>query len=111
MRTLSDAAVYKLPVAPIQSAVIGLSPGCVIPKLAEPANEFPDEVSVLIALTLLERVSHTLMYGPQAENSKFDFESVSTATTGPGCDKRQIGPVVFSKSHILTVLSAAAVYR
>lgn len=50
IRTLSDAAEYKLPDAPIDIAVIGDSPTCVIPTLAVPAIVLPDEVSVLIAL-------------------------------------------------------------
>lgn len=105
IRTLSEPAVYKLPDAPIHKAVIGVSPGGVRPKFAVPDIVWPDDVNVFIALALPARVSHTFMNAPQAENNKLDIGSYSMATTGPGCDNRHIGPVVFSKSHMRTVRS------
>lgn len=49
MRTLSEAATYKLPDAPNDSAVTGDSPLCVTPMFTLPGNVFPDEHNVLIA--------------------------------------------------------------
>lgn len=49
IRTLSDAATYKLPEAPKERAVTGVSPACVRPKFAVPFNVFPDEHKVFTA--------------------------------------------------------------
>lgn len=105
MRTLSDPAVYKLPDTPMHSAVMGVSPAGVKPKLAVPDIVLPDEVSVFTAFALPDRISHTLMNAPHAENNKFDARSYSMATTGPGCGRRHTGPLVFSMSHTRTVRS------
>ena len=105
MRTLSDAAMYKLPDAPNDNAVTGDSPLCVIPILILPDNVFPDEHSVLMAFEWLDRRSQTRTNGPQAENSKSVLTSCSTATTGPACDSKPIGPFELFKSQIRTVRS------
>lgn len=108
MRTLSEAAVYKEPLGPEQSAVMGLSPDCNKLKGAEPFMVVPDEHRVLIALELLVLKSHTRTKAPEAEYKRFLFWSYSTAITGPGCAAKQwlMDPV--TKSQIFTVLSAAA---
>lgn len=105
MRTLSDAAIYKLPDAPNDNAVTGDSPFCVTPIFAFPDNVFPDEHNVLIAFEWLDRRSQTRTNGPQAENNKLVLISCSTATTGPACDSKPIGPFELFKSQIRTVRS------
>lgn len=49
IRTLSDAATYKLPDAPKESAVTGVSPARERPRFAVPDNVLPLEHSVLTA--------------------------------------------------------------
>lgn len=112
IRTLSDAAIYKLPDAcPIETAVTGDSPTCVKPKFALPDNVVPDEQRVFIAFVWLARRSHTRTYAPHAENNILDLGSYSIASTGPACDSKATGPFILFKSHTRTVRSAAAVYK
>lgn len=105
IRTLSDAATYKFPEAPIESAVTGVSPVCDSPKFALPDNVFPDEHNVFTAFVWLARKSQTRTKAPHAENNKFVLRSCSTATTGPACDSNPVGPFVLFKSQIRTVRS------
>lgn len=109
MRTLSDAAIYKLPDAPNDNAVTGDSPLWATPILTLPGNVLPDEHNVLIAFEWLDRRSQTRTNGPQAENTKSVRASCSTATTGPACDSNPIGPFELFKSQIRTVRSE--IYR
>lgn len=83
-RTLSLAAVYKLPDAPILRAVIGDSPVGMDDNVAAPERATPDEQSVLIGRMLDSRRSQVLMKAPEAEKRIFEDLSYSTPTTGPG---------------------------
>lgn len=105
IRTLSEAAIYRLPDAPSDKAVTGDSPGCVKPRFAVPDSVLPDEQSVFIALKLLERKSQTRTNAPHAENSTLNFGSCSMPTHGPACDKSPVGPLILFKSHMRTVRS------
>lgn len=44
MRTLSEAAVYKLPDFPKHKAVIGFSPFCIRPGFTFPVHSDPEEL-------------------------------------------------------------------
>lgn len=94
-RTLSLAAVYKLPdVVPILSAVIGDSPVGAEDNVAAPESATPDEQRVLIGRMLDSRRSHALTKAPEAEKRIFDDLSYSTPTTGPGCADKLMDEIV-----------------
>lgn len=105
MRTLSEAATYKLPDAPSDNAVTGDSPLCVSPIFAFPESVLPDEHNVLIAFVLLVRRSQTRTNAPQAENNRSVLRSCSIATAGPACNSNAVGPLALFKSQIRTVRS------
>lgn len=99
-RTLSLAAVYKLPeVVPSFSAVIGDSPVGMDDNVAAPESATPDEQSVLIGRMLDSRRSQALMKAPEAEKRIFEDLSYSTPTTGPGWADKLMGKKRRRKIH------------
>lgn len=107
--TLSEAAVYKDPLGPVQRDVIGLSPDCKRLNGAEPFMVDPEEQSVFMAFELLALKSQVRMKAPEAEYKRFLFLSYSMAITGPGWADKQWLMEPVTKSQIFTVRSAAAV--